>query len=688
MGQGARGRYASALAGALTVALLTAACGAESAAYVGQPSVPVADAPRGVTAPAVADPGLPQPVFTGSTATSAPAELLTIHRRASSATSAPPAAPAPPSGTLRIVPALIPYPGTRQQEMAAYSLRHYGTASWQLTPTMIVLHYTAGGTWASTRAVFAADTVNIGELPGTCAHYVVDKDGTVYQLVPTSVRCRHAIGLNDQAIGIEMVQEGGTSRHVGRPADPRPARPGRRGARAGPQPPGPVRDPDDLRHRARDGQRGAPVPRPDGLAQRPRRLAARRRRAVPRAALGASGKGPCRDRRRRYARPGATAAVSGSERAMGMWGVERGVRRLRRRSGRRGWLARSVILVLLALVAGNGGLPTVHAAPATPTYVQGRANEAARATTTNAVAFSSANTAGNLLVVYAIWDNSSAATISDTRGNSYASVAPPSRWKGSAWSSQVFYAKNVAGGANTVTLSLTAAVTSWSVVYVHEYSGLDKVSPIDVSVVGTGTSSAMSSGSATTTNPTDLVFGAGASDRTINAGGTGFTSRLTNYGNRTQDKRVTATGANSATGTQNGAAWVMHMVAFKADPGTPADTTPPSAPTALTATPASTTQINLAWNPSSDNVSVAGYRVFRNGTQVGTPGTTLFQDTGLTPSTSYSYTVAAVDGAGNVSAQSTPVSATTKSPPTDATPPSVILTAPAAGATLGGHVDV
>jgi N-acetyl-anhydromuramyl-L-alanine amidase AmpD len=59
---------------------------------------------------------------------------------------------------------------------------------------MIVPHYTAGGTWASTRADFAADTVNMGELPGTCAHYVVDKDGTVYQLVSTSIRCRHTIG--------------------------------------------------------------------------------------------------------------------------------------------------------------------------------------------------------------------------------------------------------------------------------------------------------------------------------------------------------------------------------------------------------------------------------------------------------------------------------------------------------------
>jgi hypothetical protein len=119
----------------------------------------------------------------------------------------PPSAAQPPaSSALRVGQAPIPYPPTRQQEMAAYSLRHYGTASWQLTPTMIVLHYTAGGTWAGARATFAADTVSTGELPGTCSHYVVDKDGTVYQLVPTSIRCRHTIGLNDAAIGIEMVR--------------------------------------------------------------------------------------------------------------------------------------------------------------------------------------------------------------------------------------------------------------------------------------------------------------------------------------------------------------------------------------------------------------------------------------------------------------------------------------------------
>src|SRR5690349_15430152 len=270
---------------------------------------------------------------------------------------------------------------------------------------------------------------------------------------------------------------------------------------------------------------------------------------------------------------------------------------------------RAVLVVLLALVGITGtGAVGAHAAPATPTYVQGRANEAAGGTKTNSVAYSSANTAGNFLVAYAIWDNTSAATVSDTRGNTYASVAAASRWKGNGWSSQVFYAKNVAAGANTVTLTLGTAVSGWSVIYVHEYSGIDKVSPLDVSAVATGTASAMNSGSATTTNATDLVFGAGASDKVVNGGGTGFTSRLTTYGNRTQDKRVTATGSNASTASQNGNAWVMHMVAFKADPGTPSDTSPPTTPTGLTATPAATDRVNLSWNPSSDNVSVAGYR--------------------------------------------------------------------------------
>src|SRR5207302_4194412 len=81
-------------------------------------------------------------------------------------------------------------------------------------------------------------------------------------------------------------------------------------------------------------------------------------------------------------------------------------------------------------------------------------------------------------------------------------------------------------------------------------------------------------------------------------------------------------------------------------------------------------QLNLSWTACSDNVGVSGYRVYRGGTQIGTPGTTSFTDTSVSASTTYSYTVAAYDAAGNVLAQSSPASATTPAPPTQ---PSVTI---------------
>jgi chitodextrinase/alpha-tubulin suppressor-like RCC1 family protein len=91
------------------------------------------------------------------------------------------------------------------------------------------------------------------------------------------------------------------------------------------------------------------------------------------------------------------------------------------------------------------------------------------------------------------------------------------------------------------------------------------------------------------------------------------------------------------------------------------DTDAPTVPTGLGATPVSPAQINLAWTASTDNVAVAAYRVFRDGTfraTVNAP-TVSFSDTGLSALTTYSYRVAACDAAGNCSAQSAAVSATT-----------------------------
>src|SRR6266571_4965801 len=96
-----------------------------------------------------------------------------------------------------------------------------------------------------------------------------------------------------------------------------------------------------------------------------------------------------------------------------------------------------------------------------------------------------------------------------------------------------------------------------------------------------------------------------------------------------------------------------------APPPPPPDTTPPSVPTGLTASAVSSSQINLSWAASSDNVGVSGYRVYRGGTQIATTSATSYASTGLSPSTTYSYPVAAFDAAGNLSAQSSPANATT-----------------------------
>ncbi|MBI2120227.1 MAG: fibronectin type III domain-containing protein, partial [Parcubacteria group bacterium] len=91
------------------------------------------------------------------------------------------------------------------------------------------------------------------------------------------------------------------------------------------------------------------------------------------------------------------------------------------------------------------------------------------------------------------------------------------------------------------------------------------------------------------------------------------------------------------------------------------DTIAPTVPTGLSATAISSSQINLAWTASTDNVGVTGYKVFRGGVQIATVAGTSYSNTGLSPSTTYTYTVSAYDAAGNNSAQSASKSATTQS---------------------------
>ncbi len=119
-----------------------------------------------------------------------------------------PAAPAaaPPRPPIAWRP--IPFTAQRRRETRAYAQRHYGLNTYRLLhPRVIVEHYTENDSVSATFNTFAPDVpdIELHELPGLCAHFVVARNGTVFQLVPLGLMCRHTVGLNYTAIGIEHV---------------------------------------------------------------------------------------------------------------------------------------------------------------------------------------------------------------------------------------------------------------------------------------------------------------------------------------------------------------------------------------------------------------------------------------------------------------------------------------------------
>lgn len=105
-----------------------------------------------------------------------------------------------------VVKRLIPFGPKRKREMARYSQRHYGERTWRLKrPRVIVEHWAETGSAAAVFNTFAPDHPDpeLHELPNTCAHFVISGSGRIYQLVSLRIRCRHTVGLNWTAIGIE-----------------------------------------------------------------------------------------------------------------------------------------------------------------------------------------------------------------------------------------------------------------------------------------------------------------------------------------------------------------------------------------------------------------------------------------------------------------------------------------------------
>ena len=211
-------------------------------------------------------------------------------------------------------------------------------------------------------------------------------------------------------------------------------------------------------------------------------------------------------------------------------------------------------------VTGNGGgiqqtatvTLTVTPTSTTISYVQGNYATPQTPQTTVNVTFTAAQTAGDLNVVVVGWNDSTAtvSSVTDSKGNAYALAVGPTVISGTL-SQSIYYAKNIAAaaaGANTVTVTFSTAA-AYPDIRILEYSGADPNNPVDVTAANSGNSATSSSGSATTTNPTDLIFGANIVATTTTGPGSGFTSRLLTSpdGDIAEDQMVTAAGSYSAT---------------------------------------------------------------------------------------------------------------------------------------------
>jgi len=195
-------------------------------------------------------------------------------------------------------------------------------------------------------------------------------------------------------------------------------------------------------------------------------------------------------------------------------------------------------------------------------FVQVAAATPQSPTGTVAVTYPSAQTAGDLNIVVVGWNDTTATVqaVRDSAGNPYSLAIGPT--SGSGLRQSIYYAKNILGGSNTVTVTFSQPA-AYPDIRILEYRG---VATLDVTAGASGNSSTANSGSATTTAANELIVGANTVFTSTTGPGVGFTSRIitTPDGDIAEDRVVTTLGSYSATAQLSAAGpWVMQMVTFK-----------------------------------------------------------------------------------------------------------------------------
>jgi RHS repeat-associated protein len=251
--------------------------------------------------------------------------------------------------------------------------------------------------------------------------------------------------------------------------------------------------------------------------------------------------------------------------------------------------------VTFAVTSGGGG-----GGPHPWSHVQSTARNAGGRR--NALAFGSANLAGDLIIAEVDWPSGSNFTsISDSRGNTYIQIGTEHTSTGVGIKSRLYYAKNIAAGSNTVT-TVVSGFPAYHELYLHEYSGVDTSNPLDSFSENANNGTSFTSGNLTTTGNNELLYGVEI-DSSQAAAASGWTTRSTLDGNVAAEMNASAPGNYAFTGTSSGSflAWVA---AFKAMGGPSITSLSPTSGT--TGTSVTITGTNFGSTQGSSTVTFNG----------------------------------------------------------------------------------
>jgi hypothetical protein len=315
--------------------------------------------------------------------------------------------------------------------------------------------------------------------------------------------------------------------------------------------------------------------------------------------------------------------------------------------------------------------------------VQKNMNGVENSVSNMSVAFTSANTAGNFLIVSAsVARPARTLTISDTRGNTYIPVMGPVNDPVQDVNLYIWYVPSAIAGANTVTI--TPAGSSALEIHVSEWSGMPANAVVDQTSSAMGTSLAISSGAKTTTADGELIFG--FAWIVNSASSTAAFTPLSFINGDLDEYQIQPTaGSVATTFTQTiTGQWLALMATFKSP-----DT---QAPTVSLNSPVNNQNVSGTINvtaTASDNIAVAGVQFLVDGTTIGSEVTTAPYTVSWNSSTvtngNHTLTARARDGGGNITTSTGVIVSVTNA--VDSELPTVAITAPAAG-NVSGTINV